>query len=71
MKPSEIRDKNSEELAAFEKELREQLVKLRVAKATQRAGSNAQFARIKRDIARVKTIMNERRLGIGGEEAQP
>ena len=60
MKPSEIRDKNDEELVELDKELRDQLVKLNVANATQRNRNNAQFARVRKDIARVKTIQNER-----------
>lgn len=65
MKPSEIRDKNDEELVGLEKELRDQLVKLGVARATQRLKNTAQLAKIKRDIARIKTIQRERALGIG------
>ena len=60
MKPSEIRDKNDEELADLEKELRDQLVKLNVAQATQRSRNTAQFARIRKDIARVQTIQQQR-----------
>ncbi len=65
MKPSEIRDKNDEELADLEKELRDQLVKLNVAQATQRSRNTAQFARIRKDIARVQTVLSERARGIG------
>ncbi len=64
MKPSELRDKNTEELEALETELRGQLVKLRVSQATNRAVSTAQFGRIRRDIARIKTIQSERALGL-------
>lgn len=70
MKTSEIRDKTSEELRELENELQDQLVKLKVARATQRARNTAQFSRIRKDIARVKTILHERKLGIGGEEAE-
>jgi large subunit ribosomal protein L29 len=64
VKTSEIRDKNAEELAELETELRDQLIKLSVAKATQRATNMAQFNRIKKDIARVLTIKNERAMGL-------
>jgi large subunit ribosomal protein L29 len=60
MKPSEIRDKNDEELAELESELRDQLLKIAVAQSTQRHRNTAQISRIKRDIARVKTIQAER-----------
>ncbi len=64
MKSSEIRDKSDEELQELEGDLREQLVKLRVARATARRVSTAQFGRIKRDIARIKTIQTERARGL-------
>ena len=70
MKTSEMRDKNAEELAELETELRDQLVKLSVAKATQRATNTAQFNRIKKDIARVLTIKQERAMGLGKAEGQ-
>lgn len=70
MKPSELRDKTDEELRELETELRDQLVKLNVGQATQRIRNTAQFSRIKKDIARVKTILHERHTGISGEEAQ-
>jgi large subunit ribosomal protein L29 len=64
MKPSELRDRTDEELGELENELRDQLVKLNVARATQRARNTAQFSRIRRDIARIKTILRERELHI-------
>jgi large subunit ribosomal protein L29 len=64
MKASEIRDKDAEELAALEQDLRAQLIKLRVNQATSRRVSTAQFNRIRRDIARIKTVRRERALGI-------
>lgn len=67
MKSSEIRDKSDEELQELEGDLREQLVKLRVARATARRVSTAQFGRIKRDIARIKTIQTERARGLERE----
>ncbi len=67
MKTSEIRDKNAEELAQLENDLRDQLVKLSVAKATQRATNTAQFQRIKKDIARVLTVQRERQMGLSAD----
>jgi len=69
VKPSEIRDRNEEELRELENQLREQLLKLHVAKATQRAKNNSQFARVRKDIARIQTVLNERKLGIGASRA--
>jgi large subunit ribosomal protein L29 len=64
MKPSELRDKSDEELQELTKDLRDRLVKLRVARSTSRRVSTAQFARIRRDIARIHTIQTERRRGL-------
>ncbi len=65
MKPSELRDKSDDELKTLEKDLRDQLVKLGIARATQRMRNHSQLGKIKRDIARIKTIVRERELGQG------
>ena len=65
MKASEIRDKNDEELVTLEKDLRDQLVKLSIARATQRMRNSSQLSTIKRSIARIKTIQGQRALGLG------
>lgn len=67
MKVSEIRDKDDEELATLEKELRDQIVRIEVARATQRATNTAQLGRLRKDIARILTVKRERALGIGQE----
>jgi large subunit ribosomal protein L29 len=60
MKPSELRGKNGEEL---QKEL-EGLLKaqfgLRMQVATQQLSNTSQMKKVKRDIARVRTIMKEK-----------
>jgi large subunit ribosomal protein L29 len=60
MKASEIRGKSSEEL---QKEL-EGLLKaqfgLRMQLATQQLGNTSQLKKVRRDIARVRTIMKEK-----------
>lgn len=68
MKTSEMRDKNAEELQQLETDLRDRLVKLSVAKATQRVTNTAQFQRITKDIARVLTIQRERGMGLDATE---
>lgn len=70
MKPSEIRDRNDEELTALERDLRDKLLKLAVAKATQRHRNTSQFREIRRDIARVQTIVEERRRNSGAPGKQ-
>ncbi len=63
MKPSELRDKDADELVELDKELREKLVRLRVAKASAKNVSTAQIGEVRRDIARIKTIQTERQRG--------
>ena len=70
MKTSEIRDKTDEELVELEKELRDQLIRIEVAKATQRSTNTAQTRGIKRDIARIKTIAHERKLGLSNDAGE-
>ena len=60
MKPSELRDKTDEELVELETDLRDRLVKLQIARATSRSTNTSEFPRIRRDIARIKTIQTER-----------
>lgn len=60
MKPSEMRDKDPSELTELEGQLQDQLLKISVAQSTQRHRNTSQISRIKRDIARVKTIQTER-----------
>ncbi len=63
MKPSEIRDKTDDELREFEASLRDQLLRASVAQATQRHQNPSQIRKIKRDLARAKTILRARELG--------
>ena len=67
MKTSELREKSAEQLAELENQLRDQLIRLGVLKATQRSSNTAQFGEVRRDIARIKTIVRERELGVDGK----
>ncbi len=69
MKTSELREKTAEQLAELESSLRDQLIRLGVLKATQRSTNTAQFGEVRRDIARIKTIVRERQLGVDGKQA--
>ncbi|TPV94123.1 MAG: 50S ribosomal protein L29 [Myxococcales bacterium FL481] len=64
VKPSEIRDKTDEELVELERELRDRLLRMRVAQSSSRTVDTSQFSRIRRDIARINTIRTERELGL-------
>lgn len=57
MKIKEIRDLNVAELKQKGRELGEELFKLRLRHASGQLESPAQMRRVRRDIARVKTIM--------------
>jgi large subunit ribosomal protein L29 len=60
MKPRELRDLSAEELAAKEKEFREEEFKLRFKHATGQLEKTARLRILRREIARVKTIMREK-----------
>jgi large subunit ribosomal protein L29 len=63
MKASELRTKD---VAALEKEVSELLKAhfgLRMQRATQQLANNSQLGKTRRDIARVKTILNEKQKG--------
>ncbi len=55
-----LRDKNVDELNSREKDLREQIFKLRFQRATGRMESPAKMGQVRREIARIKTLLNEK-----------
>ena len=68
MKTIEIRNLSDEELAQKEKDMREEYFNLRFQFFTGQLENTARLTQIKRDIARIQTIANERSvLGIGRE----
>ncbi|MGB1699246.1 MAG: 50S ribosomal protein L29 [Nannocystaceae bacterium] len=67
MKASELRDKSNEDLLQLEKDLRDQLIRMRVSQATSRRVSTAMFSSVRRDIARIKTILTQREGATAGE----
>ncbi len=60
MKAQELRDLSVEELVAKEKEFREEEFNLRFKHATGQLEKTDRLKRLRRDIARVKTIIKER-----------
>ena len=60
MKASELRSKNGEELNKELLELLRAQFSLRMQKATQQLANTAQLGRVRRDIARVRTILREK-----------
>lgn len=60
MKPRELRDLSAEELAVKEKEFREEEFKLRFKHATGQLEKTDRLRKLRKDIARVKTIIREK-----------
>ena len=60
MKANELRDLTVEELEVKETELKAELFNLRVQHATNQLDNPMRIVDVKRDIARVKTILRER-----------
>jgi large subunit ribosomal protein L29 len=60
MKASEIRNKSDAELGEEMVSLRKEAFNLRMQKATGQLTRGAQVRAVRRDIARINTIMNER-----------
>ena len=59
MKASELREKSKAELEAELVELRREQFNLRMQGATGQLPTNHEFGRVRRDIARVKTVIGE------------
>ncbi len=62
MKPKELRDMSQDELTAQLKSLKEQLFRLRFQLATAQLENPMRIRQVKKDIARVHTILREREL---------
>ncbi|MFM9972233.1 MAG: 50S ribosomal protein L29 [Burkholderiales bacterium] len=60
MKSSEIRAKDSSQLGKELEDLLRAQFNLRMQKATQQLSNTSQLGRVRRDIARVRTIMREK-----------
>jgi large subunit ribosomal protein L29 len=61
MKIGEIRDLGVEDLQARAKDLDDQLFRLRIQKSMGQLEAPAKLRTLRRDLARVKTILRERR----------
>jgi large subunit ribosomal protein L29 len=64
MKADELRELSSEELAERLQEVKEEFFNLRFQNATGQLENFAQIKQVKRDIARINTLAQERALGI-------
>ena len=64
MKIQDIRDLSTQELEDKIKDLKEELFNLRFQNATNQLDNPMRIVSVKKDIARVKTILKEKELGI-------
>lgn len=60
MKASELRGKTADELKSQLVDLKKELFNLRFQKATGELQNSARFRQVRRDVARVKTLLNEK-----------
>ena len=67
MKADKVREMSSEELTAKERELSEQLFKLRFQKSIGQLDNALKIRETRRDIARVKTVLRQRRAQAAAE----
>ena len=65
MTGKELREKTDEELLSMLHNFYEELFNLRIAKASANLTNPARFKQVRKEIARVKTILNGRR-GLAG-----
>ncbi|PYQ24557.1 MAG: 50S ribosomal protein L29 [Acidobacteria bacterium] len=62
MKPEQIREMSVDDLRGKEKELQEQLFKLRFQKSIGQLDNALKLRETRRDIARVKTVLKEKQV---------
>ena len=66
MKPGEIRELAADELRARVKELDDQLFRLRIQKSMGQLEAPAKVRGVRRDLARIQTILREKEAAGGG-----
>ncbi len=62
MKPSQVREMRPDDLKAKERELQEQLFRLRVQQSLGQLDNAIKLRQVRRDIARVKTVLREKQV---------
>jgi large subunit ribosomal protein L29 len=67
MKARDLKEKSDSELMEQERELREELFNLRFQHATGQLENTMALVRVKKDIARVRTILRQRELSAEGK----
>lgn len=61
-KPSELREMNEEQLQAELTQTRQELFRLRFQAATEKLDAPSNLTKLRREVARIKTIQREREL---------
>jgi len=64
MKAIELRELTEEDLKEKEKDLSQELFNLRFQKASGQLGNSAMIPKTRRDIARVKTVLNDLKMSM-------
>jgi len=62
MKPAKVREMSEDELKAKERELQEQLFRLRVQQSIGQLDNGIKLRQTRREIAQVKTVMREKQV---------
>jgi large subunit ribosomal protein L29 len=62
VKAAEIREKSAEELSVLSQELRTELFKARIQNHTNQLDSTARLGKLRKDIARINTVLGQRKL---------
>jgi large subunit ribosomal protein L29 len=70
VKADKVREMSAEELSAKERELSEQLFKLRFQKSIGQLDNALKIRETRRDIARVKTVLRQRRAQAAAEASR-
>lgn len=68
MKTQDLRDMSDEQLELSLKEVVKNLFHLRFQSATDRLETPSELLKAKKDVARIKTIVRERSLGLRGQK---
>jgi large subunit ribosomal protein L29 len=68
MKSSEYRGMNDEQLELALKDVVKNLFHLRFQSATDRLETPSELVKAKKEVARIKTIMRERAIGVRGQQ---
>jgi large subunit ribosomal protein L29 len=70
-KPAELREQTDEQLDLFLKEIQTNLFRLRLQSETERLEAPSEIIKVKREIARIKTILRAREIERERSVAQP